>query len=1145
MKIDLKKILLAGTAIVAFGAVTVPAGQAQAQCVTTGNINANCDFTEPATTGAITIDNGVAVNFNSAGNTISIVNTIDGSAADGDGSLTTAGNGTTVLQEANVGATTAPGALTINAGDVWLISGGNLSLSSAGALNINGGTLSFGSGGSTIGSDTAEAGMAFTGGSAADTVVFASQGVGVGGAFAANTIYASAFNLAGGNDVVNFASGNGMIFASSFTMGAGNDTVTFVSGSLDTTAGAAGVFDLGSGNDTLVFSSTPAGDGDATGIVNVDSFTAGSGNDTVTFENAEATFTTNGGNFDLGTGNDTLTMSSGSIVTGGGNFLAGDGSDTITFASAAAGSVDGAGIRGGRIDLGGGNFDLGSGSDTVTFVSGSGGILNANQIDGGSGTDTINFNSGNGFGDYTISTDIVNVEAINVGDAAVLTLNDSVTGGTITLGSGSALTYDDGDTGETISANITGATGANQVQTITLTAGTISGNINLGDGDDVINYNSGSITGTMAFGTGNDTLAINAPGAEPVNIVAAVSGLETATIAAGDTVNLSAAVTGVDDADDTGFSVGTGTLNINNGGSIDGAIHGAGGGTVNFGADNNGGTFTLGGIIEDLQLVVTSGTVNTNSFDLGGNNALASLTVGDGGGDAIFIASSNVITAGALALNSATLRVNAGNIVTAATYNEAAATDGNFVIEVANSTGGIDVGGITLTGEALDGFTTETFEIVVGPNSLAFTSGDSVVFGSGTAGAAAPGAANVTETSFLYDFTIGAAGNNLVLNIVTSGSLAELTTTSNNQAVAEVLLTDPVINASTDETLTALISNLSNASNSEEFNNVLEQAQPTIDGSNVAAAVNVVNSSMNIMVDRLAALRTGEEVTGMTTGNMTQGLRAWMQGFGATGEQDRRDNIDGYDFDSYGVAVGLDTENIAENTTLGIAFSFADTEADSENASQTNTEIESYQFTLYGEHEFRDNIYLNGMAAYTLNSTETRRQVANAFARGDYDADQFTLRAEVGRDYQYETTTLTPHVLGHWTYYDAEEYTETGAGAAGRRIDSDTLHIFELGVGVDASWLFQNSDGSFFSPELSVGYRYDFADDNVEMTSQFVAGGASITTEGFDPQQHTFNAGAGFTYYSTENWELTAEYDFEFKEDFHSHAGLLRAGYRF
>lgn len=1080
MKINLRTFLMAGSALVA--AAAFAPGTAFAQCATTGVLAADCDFEAPQTTGAITLNTGVDVTFASAGQTLVVNDAITGAAA-GDGTLATDGLGTNVLQEANIGAGAgnAIGGLTIGSGDIWYLSGASINLLSTGTFTINGGTLSFASGGGTL---SFSSGGSVAGGASADTIEFISAGDG-----SQNLVFASSINLAGGDDVINFESGNGVIFASSLSMGAGNDTITFVSGQIDTTSGGAGsgTVDLGTGNDTVTFVSAPAGTPNLSAI-------------------------------------DTL------------GFDAGDGNDTVTFNS------------GGTIDVNGGDFDMGAGTDTVTFNSG-GAILNAANILGGTGTDTVNFNSGT----YTTgNADITGVEAFNAGDLVALTIGGSVTGGTITLNSGSSLTINDGNAGndnETVTSTITGATGG--AQTVTITNGTVSGNISLGDMNDTINYQSGSVTGTMALGTGNDVL--NAGAGASVEIGSAVTGLEGMTVS-GNTVTVSAAITGLDDtfvAGTSGIDVNANTLIFNDGGSFDGAIDdGAGTGLVDFGNDTLGGTFNAGGTIDTVGLMVTSGTLDTNGFAFGSAGALDTLTIGDGASTATLIASDNVTVGGGgddLVLSSATLRIAAGATVQATGFNQVQG-DGTFIIEVANTASGFSVGSLNVTGEGLDFDNGELFQIVVGSGSLAFSSGDVITFASGGAAlAGGPAAINVSDTSFLYDFTIGANGNGTALDILVaqSGAFSTLTTTSNNNAAATVLLTDPVIAASTDANVLALIGAVAGAPTQLAFNEALEQAQPTVDGSNYAAAFNVVNTSFNVMGDRLASLRTGDDVTGMASGNVTQGVRAWTQAFGTMAQQDDRDGIDGYDADTYGAAVGLDTENLGQDMVLGAAVSYANTNADSANASNTDTDVDSYQFTVYGDRDIDDRTYVNGMFAYTYNDIETSRDVVAATAVGDYSANQYTARGEVGREYAYSQATITPHVLGHWTHFDPDSYTETGAGGAGLTVDGESMDIAELGIGSDIDWMFKNSDGSYFSPVLKAEYRYDFVGDDIEMTSQFVAGGATFQTQGFDAQRHTFDVGGGFTYYTTENWELTAEYNYEWKGDYDSHSGLVRAAYRF
>jgi outer membrane autotransporter protein len=416
-----------------------------------------------------------------------------------------------------------------------------------------------------------------------------------------------------------------------------------------------------------------------------------------------------------------------------------------------------------------------------------------------------------------------------------------------------------------------------------------------------------------------------------------------------------------------------------------------------------------------------------------------------------------------------------------------------------------------------------------------------------------PGAVltDVTDNSFIWDFqvadgtvaTVPTDNTDLFLFVTQANNPVTAANTSGNASVATVR---QGLSASTDPQIQQALTAMNSAGSQAELNTVLERLQPDASGGSFLSALGVTNTSMNIIGGNLASIRSGETPTGMTAGNISEGVRMWGQVFGATVEQDRRDNIAGFDADTYGFAVGIDSENVADNMVLGLSFAYGDTEVDSDNANQASTDVDSYQFTLYGDYDYDPQTYINGMLAYTNhNNDTTRTPVAGLIASGDFDADQFTARVEAGRDYEQEFATLTPNVMAHWTHYDPDAYTETGAGGLNTNVDGDSIDVFELGVGLDLSWEYQTMDGGYFEPELRARYRYDFVGEEVTTTSNFVGGGQSFRTKGFDPAQSTFNLGAGMKYYDAGNWEFTANYDYEFKSDYDGHSGFLRAGYKF
>jgi len=141
--------------------------------------------------------------------------------------------------------------------------------------------------------------------------------------------------------------------------------------------------------------------------------------------------------------------------------------------------------------------------------------------------------------------------------------------------------------------------------------------------------------------------------------------------------------------------------------------------------------------------------------------------------------------------------------------------------------------------------------------------------------------------------------------------------------------------------------------------------------------------------------------------------------------------------------------------------------------------------------------------------------------------------------------TLTPTVLADYMYYDAQNYTESGAGGANLHVNQSSYNELNLGAGLKAGWAFKNDDGSWIKPSLHASYRYNVLNDDIKANTAFAAGGPTFTTNGLNPGRSTFNAGADLKFLATTNWEFSAGYDFTAKSQYTAHSGILRAGYKF
>jgi outer membrane autotransporter protein len=92
-----------------------------------------------------------------------------------------------------------------------------------------------------------------------------------------------------------------------------------------------------------------------------------------------------------------------------------------------------------------------------------------------------------------------------------------------------------------------------------------------------------------------------------------------------------------------------------------------------------------------------------------------------------------------------------------------------------------------------------------------------------------------------------------------------------------------------------------------------------------------------------------------------------------------------------------------------------------------------------------------------------------------------------------------------------------------------------LGVKIERPW-WTDRDGRWV-PEVHFKWLYDFIGDDAATTSTFTGGGASFSTRGAEPAQHSFNVGAGLTFYSNGNFSVSGTYDLELKEDYIGHTG--------
>ncbi|MDB5490617.1 MAG: hypothetical protein JWO78_466 [Micavibrio sp.] len=1179
MKINAKKLLLTGTALVAVSAFTTQAhaapfvntptqitsGATGTWALSTAGVQGNATHADIAHAGA-----GDSVDL-AGGATLTVTNA--GVAADGSADVNTFVLGT-VTNTAGTGVLTV---VDVNATPNLNVTIGSASVATANFTTVTGtaanqvtanvtGALGV-TGVLTVANNNA------TAGGAASTLTVGSANI--GGAtnitVASNTTASQTMTV---NGTSNF---NGLVTLTSNAGSVTNSALLNLNGASNTlTAGA--VLDDNTGLSKLTFGGSVAqtvngGDirgasiNEGTVVINNAagvtfnntlgagnalkgvSIEKGSGNSSATFKAAVTAPVTLGGDahagdvntatFDASTANFTVTGAISGTATETDNVVvAGGAGKTVTFATDMGANIDSLAVNASTGLSAAGNvaataITLGTGSNLT--MTGAGTTITGAVT--GAGTLAVS-----GTGSATLIGSATGLTAVTVANAGSLTVNATaanrtLTATTTTLTGSGALNFTPAANTITVSNAISAAADGNGAIAIADGAGTVSLNGAVGA--------SGLKVGTLAVGTGGGANIVNAASDLYVNTI---------TLGAGDTLNLTGSGKTVSGTIDGNGGVGRGSIVVGNGVAASSYTFGSAIGTTSNTVAgfqvSTGSTANIGNNISATNLVLsgtenvtggtsvvlnsTAATTVNGAFSTALTGANRTLTLGGGGAISIGTTSNTTINAAnQIVLNGASTigaggRVNTLNLIKTADFNPATTA----VISSGSA--------VTVAGK---------LNVGLGASSMGLVNGDNITVissvGGSDFGTLLTNGTVVLQNSGLVNLVNNASSNT---GLRVTANFANPVTVLSNSANASVATSLMANTTATGNLLTAR-GNLLSAPNAAAANQVAESLSPPADSAAAIAALDVTDSVFSMTTMRLASLRDGNGDTGMAAGNLAHGAKGWGQVFGRTATQDRREGTAGYDADTGGVAFGMDGET-GNGSHLGMAVSYANTDIDSENANRTKTKVDSYQVAVYGDTPIDEHMFLNGMAAYVFNDNETTRHnvggIGGLSANGQFDANQFVVQAELGRDFKQQGgLTLTPTVMANYSYYDAQSYTETGAGTANLNVNSDSLNALNLGVGVDAVWDIQNHDGSKLQPSLTAGYRYDVIGDSLDSNASFTGGGAAFKTQGVDPARSTYTAGAGLKYYATNNWELSARYNFDAKEDYTAHAGLLRASYKF
>lgn len=394
----------------------------------------------------------------------------------------------------------------------------------------------------------------------------------------------------------------------------------------------------------------------------------------------------------------------------------------------------------------------------------------------------------------------------------------------------------------------------------------------------------------------------------------------------------------------------------------------------------------------------------------------------------------------------------------------------------------------------------------------------------------------VKSTSALLSVSSYQIGEQVVTALVTgkTGSAAQdilkgQGSSRNAQSAISPFVDSVLGNMSSDDQVFQAFTNASD----EELGKLGEQLAPQVNGGATQAAMGTQSLVANTVNDRLGS------TSGLSSGDVLQETGVWVRALHSDADQNRRNQVAGFDANTSGIIIGADGK-LNEQTTLGMAYSYATSDVDSDDGN--STDVKSHALIAYGSWE-QGPVFVDASLTYGKNDNESKRHIAGTTAKGDYDSDLFGLNVLGGYGFIVgDGYIVEPRAALRYRNLKIDGYTEDGSSAA-LSVNGQRIEVGELGAGVRFAKDFAVANGTL-KPEVTLMTYHDLIADQADTTSAFVLGGNAFVSNAAAPTRNSYEAGVGAEY-SVGAMTFGASYNYLRKADFNADTFSLKARYDF
>ena len=591
----------------------------------------------------------------------------------------------------------------------------------------------------------------------------------------------------------------------------------------------------------------------------------------------------------------------------------------------------------------------------------------------------------------------------------------------------------------------------------------------------------------------------------------------------------------------TAFNLsGTGTVNFNgnvNQGIVAASSNFAGDGFINIGANKL------------FNSAITTNTANTGTLTLNGGSSVIGAIGGANGLKRINVVGGNVSVTGAIQARQFDLGTNTLTMIGALTTNVAGIINTTFASNtvfgkiIVNGDSAINAAGVTViptvTGALTNG---TTYKIVEAP--------------SGTNNAAVSVINNNPRYTFAgLPTTLG----NVEIVLAGIAPLATLVTAPGALAVAPILDINAPINSDLRiiQDAIAVLPNttaINNALKQLAPSNtnlaapwIAGQATRMFEDQLMAHFDEIQNNCCDTTCDPTKPSNTKNP---QECENKKQHSNWWGKAMGNVGNQDNRSGLSGYEIAAAGLALGYDVP-LSDQTRIGLGGGYTNTSID-DNNSAARTKIDSYQVTGYFDYAPQPWFMRAALTAGIDNYDSNRLISFPGIARevnADYRGKQYTGLVAIGKHFYVNETTITPLASLQASHIKVDRFNEKGGGDVNLNVNNQDYNFLQSSLGVKAERVIKTSNGAV-SPEIHARWLHDFNSTTMEQTASFAGGGSSFSAQGIKQDRDLYNVGTGFTmaYCNCENnaWSVKGLYDYRWNDsEYSSHQFSLIANLNF